>query len=78
MRYGFQGPCENTCTACAAGTQSIGNAYRLIAYGRCDAMITGSSESTMTPTCIAGFTNMTAMSSSLHLPARSTTTATAS
>jgi 3-oxoacyl-[acyl-carrier-protein] synthase II len=64
MRYGWQGPCETTCTACAAGTQSIGNAYRLIASGRCDAMITGSSESTMTPTCIAGFTNMTAMSSS--------------
>lgn len=65
MRYGFQGPSENTGTACAAGTQSIGNAYRLIAYGRCDAMVTGSSESTMTPTCIAGFTNMTAMSSTL-------------
>ena len=63
MKYGWQGPCENTCTACAAGTQSIGNAYRLIAYGRCDAMVTGSAEATMTPTCIAGFTNMTAMAS---------------
>ncbi|HEY6533569.1 MAG TPA: beta-ketoacyl-ACP synthase II [Acidimicrobiales bacterium] len=62
MRYGYQGPCETTCTACAAGTQSIGNAYRLISYGRCDAVVTGSSECTMTPTCIAGFTNMTAMS----------------
>ncbi len=65
MRYGYQGPCENTCTACAAGTQSIGNAYRLIVHGRCDAVVTGSSESTMTPTCIAGFTNMTAMSSTM-------------
>ncbi len=64
MRYGYQGPCENTCTACAAGTQAIGNAFRLISYGRCDAVVTGSSESTMTDTCIAGFTNMTAMSSS--------------
>jgi 3-oxoacyl-[acyl-carrier-protein] synthase II len=63
MKYGWQGPCENTCTACAAGTQSIGNAYRLIVSGLCDAMVTGSSESVMTPTCIAGFTNMTAMSS---------------
>lgn len=63
MKYGWQGPCENTCTACAAGTQSIGNAYRLITSGLCDAMVTGSSESVMTPTCIAGFTNMTAMSS---------------
>jgi 3-oxoacyl-[acyl-carrier-protein] synthase II len=65
MRYGYQGPCENTCTACAAGTQSIGNAYRLITSGRCDAVVTGSSESTMTETCIAGFTNMTAMSSTM-------------
>jgi len=65
MRHGFQGPCENTCTACAAGTQSIGNAYRLITSGRCDAMVTGSTESTMTDVCIAGFTNMTAMSSTL-------------
>lgn len=65
MKYGYQGPCENTCTACAAGTQSIGNAYHLIASGRCDAMVTGSTESTMTDVCIAGFTNMTAMSSTL-------------
>jgi len=43
MKYGWQGPCENTCTACAAGTQSIGNAYRLIVSGLCDAMVTGSS-----------------------------------
>lgn len=63
MKYGWQGPCENTCTACAAGTQSIGNAYRLVRSGLCDAMITGSSEAVITPTCIAGFTNMTAMSS---------------
>jgi 3-oxoacyl-[acyl-carrier-protein] synthase II len=63
MRYGWQGPCETTCTACAAGTQSIGNALRLITSGRCDAVITGSSEAAMTPTCVAGFTNMTAMSS---------------
>jgi 3-oxoacyl-[acyl-carrier-protein] synthase II len=62
MKYGWQGPCENTCTACAAGTQSIGNAYRLISYGRCDAVIAGSSEAVITPTCIAGFANMTAMS----------------
>ena len=63
MRYGFQGPCENTCTACAAGTQSLGNAFRLITSGTCDAVIAGSSEAVMTPTCIAGFTNMTAMAS---------------
>jgi 3-oxoacyl-[acyl-carrier-protein] synthase II len=64
MRYGWQGPCETTVTACAAGTHSIANGARLIADGRCDAVIAGSSEAAMTPTGIAGFTNMTALSSS--------------
>jgi len=64
MKYGFQGPCENTVTACAAGTQSIGNAARLIQDGRCDVVVTGGSEATLTPTSIAGFANMTALSSS--------------
>ncbi len=64
MRYGWQGPCENTVTACAAGTMSVGNGARLIAHGRCDAVIAGSTEAAMTATGIAGFTNMTAMSTS--------------
>jgi 3-oxoacyl-[acyl-carrier-protein] synthase II len=64
MRYGWQGPCETTVTACAAGTHAIGNAARLIATGRCDAVMAGGSESAMTPTSIAGFANMTALSSS--------------
>ncbi len=63
MRYGWQGPCEATVTACAAGTHAIGNAARLIATGRCDAMLTGGAEASLTPTALAGFTNMTAMSS---------------
>jgi 3-oxoacyl-[acyl-carrier-protein] synthase II len=62
LRLGWQGPCENTVTACAAGTQSIGNAARLIAGGRCDVMLAGSSESALTETGIAGFRNMTALS----------------
>ncbi|WP_334144555.1 beta-ketoacyl-[acyl-carrier-protein] synthase family protein [Rhabdothermincola sp.] len=64
MRYGWQGPCETTVTACAAGTHSIANGARLISSGRCDAVIAGSSEAAMTATGIAGFTNMTALSSS--------------
>lgn len=62
MRYGWQGPCETTLTACAAGTHSIANGARLVATGRCDAVLAGSSEAAMTPTGIAGFTNMTALS----------------
>src|SRR3954452_16639020 len=66
MRYGFRGPCETTVTACAAGTHSVGNAARLVASGRCDVALGGGSEAAMTPTGIAGFTNMTALSSSGH------------
>ncbi|HEX4821360.1 MAG TPA: beta-ketoacyl-ACP synthase II [Acidimicrobiales bacterium] len=62
MRYGWRGPCETTVTACAASTHAIGNAARLIANGRCDAMLTGGSEVSMTVTALAGFGNMTALS----------------
>jgi len=62
MRYGLQGPNETVCTACAASTHALGYAARLIAMGRCDAMISGGSESAGSPVSIAGFTNMTAMS----------------
>jgi len=64
MRYGWQGPCETIVTACAASTHGIGYAARLIAWGRCDAMLAGGSESTLTPTAVAGFRNMTALSTS--------------
>ncbi|MDG2026488.1 MAG: beta-ketoacyl-ACP synthase II [Acidimicrobiales bacterium] len=64
MKYGWQGPCENTVTACAAGTHAIGNAARMIADGRCDAVIAGGSEAPFTPTAVAGFRNMTALSNS--------------
>ena len=64
MRYGLNGPNETVVTACAAGTHAIGNAARLIAWDRCDAVITGGSEAAATPTAIAGFANMTALSTS--------------
>ncbi len=70
MRFGLHGPCESVVTACAAGTQAIGNAYRLIAYGICDAMVAGGSEAAMEEKAgqisigIAAFRNMTALSRS--------------
>jgi len=63
MRHGFQGPAENTCTACAAGTHAVANAARLVAHGRCDVVLAGGSEAPFVDTAIAGFTNMTAFSS---------------
>jgi 3-oxoacyl-[acyl-carrier-protein] synthase II len=64
MRYGFRGPCETTVTACAAGTHSVANGARLVATGRCEVVLAGSSEAAMTVTGIAGFSNMTALSTS--------------
>ena len=63
MKYGLQGPNETICTACAAGTHAIGYAARQIAWGRCDAVATGGSECAATLTSLAGFGNMTALSS---------------
>jgi 3-oxoacyl-[acyl-carrier-protein] synthase II len=64
MRYGLQGPNETICTACAASTHAIGYAARTIAWGIADFVVTGGAESAGTPTSIAGFSNMTAMSTS--------------
>ena len=62
MRYGLQGPNETICTACAAGSHAIGYAARLIKWGVIDAAATGGSESAATVTALAGFRNMTALS----------------
>lgn len=64
MRYGLQGPLETICTACAAGTHAIGYAARLIEWGIVDAVATGGTEAAGTVTALAGFGNMTALSSS--------------
>jgi 3-oxoacyl-[acyl-carrier-protein] synthase II len=64
MRYGLQGPCEDTVTACAAGTHSVGNAARLIKDGRCDLVVTGGSEAAITAIGVSAFSNMTALSTS--------------
>jgi 3-oxoacyl-[acyl-carrier-protein] synthase II len=64
MRYHLQGPAETICTACAAATHALGYAARLIAWGRCDAVVSGGAESAATITAVAGFANMTALSSS--------------
>jgi 3-oxoacyl-[acyl-carrier-protein] synthase II len=63
MRYGLKGPNETIVTACAASSHAIGYAARLISWGMCDAAVTGGSEACITPTAIAGFANMTALSS---------------
>lgn len=64
MRYGLRGPNETITTACAAGTHAITYATRLIKWGLADAVVTGGSEHAGTPTSLASFGNMTALSSS--------------
>ena len=63
MRYGWQGPCETIETACATGTHALVDAATWVAMGRCDVVAAGGTEAAMTPVGLAGFTNMTAISS---------------
>jgi 3-oxoacyl-[acyl-carrier-protein] synthase II len=63
MRWGWQGPCQTVSTACAAGTHALVDAAMWVASGRCDVVAAGGTEAAMTPVSLAGFTNMTAMSS---------------
>ncbi|MFQ5900134.1 MAG: beta-ketoacyl-ACP synthase II [Thermodesulfobacteriota bacterium] len=62
MYLGAKGPNSCAVTACATGTHSIGDAYRIIERGDADAMIAGGTEATITPLCIAGFNAMKALS----------------
>lgn len=59
---GAKGPNASVATACAAGSHAIGDAFKIIKRGAAEAMITGGVESVITPTCIAGFSAMKALS----------------
>ncbi|MCL2126082.1 MAG: beta-ketoacyl-ACP synthase II [Oscillospiraceae bacterium] len=62
IRFGANGSCIPVVTACATGTDAIGQAYRAIKHGYADAAIAGGSEAAITPMGVAGFANMTALS----------------
>ena len=64
IQFGLKGKNINVVTACATGTNSIGEAYRTIQYGDAEVMIAGGTESSVTPIGIAGFTALTALTSS--------------
>ncbi|MCI8320272.1 MAG: beta-ketoacyl-ACP synthase II [Dorea sp.] len=64
IQLGFKGKCTNVVTACASGTNSIGDAFRAIQYNDADIMIAGGCESCICPTGVAGFTALTALSTS--------------
>lgn len=64
IQLGFKGKCTDVVTACASGTNSIGDAFRAIQYDDADIMIAGGCESCICPTGVAGFTALTALSTS--------------
>ena len=64
IAFGLKGKSINVVTACATGTNSIGEAFRTIQYGDADVMVAGGTESSITPIGIAGFSSLTALSAS--------------
>lgn len=62
IQFGLKGKCENVVTACATGTNCIGDAMRTIQYGEADIMLVGGTESCICPTGVAGFQQLTALS----------------
>lgn len=60
----LKGKCTSVTTACATGTHAIGDAFRAIQYGDADVILAGGTESSICPTAVAGFTSLTALTTS--------------
>ena len=69
IQLGLKGKCTNVVTACATGTNCIGDALRAVQYGDADVMFAGGTESCICPTAVAGFTGLTALTTA-NDPAR--------
>jgi 3-oxoacyl-[acyl-carrier-protein] synthase II len=64
IQYGAKGVCTNVVTACATGNHCIGEAFRSIKHGYSDIILAGGTEGSITPLAVAGFTALTALSTS--------------
>lgn len=64
IAVGARGKCTSVVTACATGTHCIGDAFRAIQYGDADVMIAGGTEAAICPVAVAGFTGLTALTTS--------------
>ena len=64
IQFGLKGKNINVVTACATGTNSIGEAYRTIQFGEADIMVAGGTEAAITPVGVGGFAALTALSTS--------------
>ena len=67
---GAKGPCGTVVTACATGTNSIGDAFKIIQRGDADVMLAGGAEACLTPLAFAGFCSMKAMTGRNDEPSR--------
>lgn len=70
IQFGARGPVNSVCTACAAGTQAIGDAFEVIRRGDAKIMLCGGSEAAITPLGISGFAAMKTMSTRNDEPQR--------
>ena len=70
ITLGLQGPCSCVCTACATGTNAIGDAFKVIARGDADVMVAGGTEAAISPIAVAGFCSMKALSTRNDEPER--------
>lgn len=70
IHTGAKGPNSCTVTACAAGSNAIGEAFRLIQHGYVQAMLCGGTEAAITPLCVAGFAAAKALSTRNQEPTR--------
>ena len=68
IRYGFRGANFATVSACASSSHAIGEAFRTIARGDADVMVTGGAEATITPLGVGGFNAMKALSTRNEAP----------
>ena len=67
IQFGLKGKSINVVTACATGTNSIGEAFRSIQHGEAEVMVTGGTEGAICPIGIAGFSALTALTSESDL-----------
>ncbi len=67
IRLGLNGPCFGVVTACASGTDAIGQAYRYVKSGICDVMLVGGAEAVIGNLAVQGFNQMTALSNATEL-----------
>jgi 3-oxoacyl-[acyl-carrier-protein] synthase II len=70
IQYGAQGPNSSPVSACATGSNAIGDAFKIIARGAADAMICGGAEATISPLALAGFCSAKALSERNDEPER--------